>query len=167
MHTYNINLVGASGVGKTTFMIRHTMGDFTRRPDPSKEFQLRWNSNVGIIQFNVYESIEPIAGMDGYLIMFDLTDWSSYGRVFDIIEELPELGMPIVFCGNKRDRTDRKVRPTAVNVNHDVANSKYYEISAKSNYCYEKPFVELCQRLVPGFTNLIEFPSVAPPTVNP
>lgn len=45
--------------------------------------------------------------------------------------------------------------------------SQYYDISAKSNYNFEKPFLWLAKKLV-GDPNLeiIEMPALEPPSVN-
>ncbi|KAK2411568.1 GTP-binding nuclear protein Ran-3 [Trifolium repens] len=50
---------------------------------------------------------------------------------------------------------------------HRKKNLQYYEISAKSNYNFEKPFLYLAKKLV-GDTNLffVEMPALAPPEVD-
>ena len=51
-------------------------------------------------------------------------------------------GIPIVLCGNKVEIKDRKVKAKQINF-HRKKNLTYYEISAKVNYNFEKPFVWL------------------------
>jgi len=74
-------------------------------------------------------------------------------------------GIPIVLCGNKVDIKDRKVKPKQITF-HRKKNLQYYDISAKSNYNFEKPFLWLARKLV-GDPNLIfvEAPALKPPEV--
>ena len=55
--------------------------------------------------------------------------------------------MPIVLCGNKVDVKERKVKAKAITF-HRKKNLQYYDISAKSNYNFEKPFLWLARKLV-------------------
>ena len=48
--------------------------------------------------------------------------------------------------GNKVDVKDRKVKAKQITF-HRKKNLQYYDISAKSNYQFEKPFVWLLRRL--------------------
>ena len=54
--------------------------------------------------------------------------------------------IPIVICGNKVDCKDRKVKPKDITF-HRKKNLQYYDISAKSNYNFEKPFLYICRKL--------------------
>lgn len=54
-------------------------------------------------------------------------------------------GIPVVICGNKVDVVDRKVLPKSITF-HRSKNVQYYDISAKSNYNFEKPFLYLGRR---------------------
>ena len=48
------------------------------------------------------------------------------------------------FPGNKVDIKDRKVKAKSI-VFHRKKNLQYYDISAKSNYNFEKPFLWLAR----------------------
>ena len=54
---------------------------------------------------------------------------------------------PIVLCGNKVDVKERKVKAKTITF-HRKKNLQYYDISAKSNYNFEKPFLWLARKLV-------------------
>jgi GTP-binding nuclear protein Ran len=54
--------------------------------------------------------------------------------------------------GNKADVKDRKVKASQITF-HRKRNLQYYDISAKSNYQFEKPFIYLLRQLV-GDVNL-------------
>jgi GTP-binding nuclear protein Ran len=51
-----------------------------------------------------------------------------------------------VLVGNKVDVKDRKVKAKQITF-HRKKNLQYYDISAKSNYQFEKPFVWLLRRM--------------------
>lgn len=54
--------------------------------------------------------------------------------------------IPVVLCGNKVDVKNRQVKAKAVTY-HRKKNLQYYEISAKSNYNFEKPFLYLARKI--------------------
>lgn len=60
---------------------------------------------------------------------------------------------------------ERKVKPKSITF-HRKKNLQYYDISAKSNYNFEKPFVWLARKLT-GNPNLelVAAPALAPPEV--
>lgn len=65
-----------------------------------------------------------------------------------------------MLCGNKVDVKNRQVKPKQVTF-HRKKNLQYYEISAKSNYNYEKPFLYLARKLtgyvgLPGFIACVD-----------
>lgn len=101
------------------------------------------------------------------IIMFDVTSRMTYKNVpnwFRDIEHVCEK-IPIVICGNKVDIKDRKMRARNINF-HRKKNLQYYDISARSNYNFEKPFLYLARKLVKD-NNLtfVEMPALAPPEV--
>merc|ERR1711894_467165 len=73
--------------------------------------------------------------------------------------------MGIVLTGNKVDIKDRKVKAKSI-VFHRKKNLQYYDISAKSNYNFEKPFLWLARKLI-GDPNLefVAMPALLPPEV--
>lgn len=71
--------------------------------------------------------------------------------------------IPIVLCGNKVDVKERKVKAKTITF-HRKKNLQYYDISAKSNYNFEKPFLWLARKLVgnPQLVRPPNFPSSPP-----
>lgn len=65
--------------------------------------------------------------------------------------------VPIVLTGNKVDVKERKVKAKAITF-HRKKNLQYYDISAKSNYNFEKPFLWLARKLTgnPGLEFVAE-----------
>lgn len=111
---------------------------------------------------------------DGYyihgqcaIIMFDVTSRLTYKNVPTWHRDLCRVceNIPIVLCGNKVDVKNRQVKPKQVTF-HRKKNLQYHEISAKSNYNYEKPFLYLARKLV-GDPQLhfVEQVALAPPEV--
>lgn len=138
---------------------------------------LKFFTNRGKIQFNVWDTAgqEKFGGLrDGYyiegkcaIIMFDVTSRVTYKNVPNWHRDLVRVceNIPIVLCGNKVDIKDRKVKAKTITF-HRKKNLQYYDISAKSNYNFEKPFLWLARKLF-GDPNL-EFaamPALAPPDI--
>lgn len=72
--------------------------------------------------------------------------------------------IPIVICGNKVDVRDRKVKAKQITF-HRKKNLQYYDISVRSGYNYEKPFVYLLKKLAKDdHLELVEQPAVEPHT---
>jgi len=73
--------------------------------------------------------------------------------------------IPIVLTGNKVDVKERKVKAKSITF-HRKKNLQYYDISAKSNYNFEKPFLWLARKLVGNQTlDFVAAPALAPPEV--
>jgi hypothetical protein len=125
--------------------------------------------NFGQIQFDVWDTAgqEKFGGLrDGYyingqcgIIMFDVTSRITYKNVPNWHRKLEAMrqadmmltcylgdlvrvceNIPIVLCGNKVDVKERKVKAKTITF-HRKKNLQYYDISAKSNYNFEKPFL--------------------------
>jgi len=99
--------------------------------------------------------------------MFDVCSRITYQNVPKWYKDLTRVceNIPIVLVGNKVDVKDRKVKAKQITF-HRKKNLQYYDISAKSNYQFEKPFVWLLRRLTgePSL-NLVEAPVLAPQDV--
>ncbi|EFA82784.1 GTP-binding nuclear protein Ran [Heterostelium album PN500] len=174
-------LVGDGGVGKTTFVKRHLTGEFETRYIPTlgvNVVTLPFFTNYGKIVYNIWDTAgqEKFGGLrDGYyiqgqcaIIMFDVTSRVSYKNVPNWHGDLVRVceGIPIALCGNKVDVKDRKVKPGQITF-HRKHNLSYYDVSAKSNYNFEKPFVWLISKLLGGgkTVTLVEPPNLAPAEV--
>jgi GTP-binding nuclear protein Ran len=99
--------------------------------------------------------------------MFDVTSRTTYQHVPNWHRDLVRVceDIPMVLVGNKVDIKDRKVKAKQVTF-HRKRNLPYYDISAKSNYNYEKPFLFIARKLV-GRDDLafVEAPALPPPDV--
>lgn len=178
--TFKLVLVGDGGTGKTTFVKRHLSGEFEKKYIATigvEVHPLTFHTNCGPIVFNVWDTAgqEKFGGLrDGYyiqgqcgIIMFDVTSRITYKNVPNWHRDLTRVceNIPIVLCGNKVDVKERKVKAKQITF-HRKKNLQYYEISAKCNYNFEKPFIWLARKLT-GNPNLelVAAPALAPPEV--
>ncbi|CAJ0598407.1 unnamed protein product [Cylicocyclus nassatus] len=178
--TFKLVLVGDGGTGKTTFVKRHLTGEFEKKYVATLGVEVHpliFHTNRGQIRFNVWDTAgqEKFGGLrDGYyiqgqcaIIMFDVTARVTYKNVPNWHRDLVRVceNIPIVLCGNKVDVKDRKVKAKTITF-HRKKNLQYYDISAKSNYNFEKPFLWLARKLL-GDPNLefVAMPALAPPEV--
>lgn len=180
-------VVGEAGVGKSTFLGRHATGEWNLiyRPtlDPAgKMTSLRFYTNYGLIVVNCVEFggqltsngrqtlVETEGGFNGALAMFDVCSRVSYRAIPAYVASV-QADLPVAICGNKVDSRDRKVLAQNITYHRDLqlfrsGSMAYYEVSSKSNYQYERPFMFLI-RQVTGRKDLVfvEAPAVAPPVV--
>ena len=178
---YKLVLCGDGGTGKTTFVKRHLTGEFEKRYIATLGVEVHpmvFFTSRGKIRFQVWDTAgqEKLASLrDGYyigancaIIMFDVCSRVTYKNVPKWYKDLTRVceGIPIVLVGNKVDVADRKVKARQILFprKHGI---QYYDISAKSNYQFEKPFLWLLKKLS-GDPNLslVEAPALAASEVN-
>ncbi|CAD8121130.1 unnamed protein product [Paramecium sonneborni] len=177
---FKLVLVGDGAVGKTTFVKRHLTGEFQKQylaTQGVEVSQIVFYTTHGPIRLVIWDTAgqEQWGGLiEGYyigahcaIIMFDVTSRTSYKNVLKWHKDLNRIcdKIPIVLVGNKVESKDRKVKPRQITFHHKV-NIKYYDVSAKSNYQYEKPFLYLLRRLAnDGNLSLIQALAVLPPEI--
>ena len=165
---YKLLLVGDAGVGKTTFIKRHRTGDFEARYLATVGTDIKsltFSTNYGKIKFNIHDT----AGQEKFgpnrlnsyndsqcsILMFDCTSMMSYRNIpqwhNDVVQVCGQI--PMVLCGNKCDIANRRVNPEDISFHHEN-NMRYYDISARSNYNFEKPFLHLARTLT-GHQDLV------------
>ncbi|KAF6168003.1 hypothetical protein GIB67_020573 [Kingdonia uniflora] len=140
--SFKLVIVGDGGTGKTTFVKRHLTGEFEKKYERT-----------------IHEQCA--------IIMFDVTARLTYKNVPVWHRDLCRVceNIPIVLCGNKVDVKNRQVKANQVTF-HRKKNLQYYEISAKSNYNFEKPFLYLARKIAGDQTiHFVESPALAPPEV--
>eukprot|EP01103_Thecamoeba_quadrilineata_P007355 TRINITY_DN17244_c0_g1_i1.p1 TRINITY_DN17244_c0_g1~~TRINITY_DN17244_c0_g1_i1.p1 ORF type:complete len:215 (-),score=41.82 TRINITY_DN17244_c0_g1_i1:170-814(-) len=177
---FKLVLVGDGSTGKTTFVKRHLNGEFEKKYVPTLGVEvhpLSFQTNLGKIIFNVWDTAgqEKFGGLrDGYyiqgqcaIIMFDVTSRATYKNVPNWHRDLARIceNIPIVLVGNKVDVKDRKVKVKDITF-HRKKNLQYFDVSAKSNYNFEKPFLWLAKKLL-NHTELVfvEAPALMPSEV--
>ncbi|XP_065313335.1 GTP-binding nuclear protein Ran isoform X2 [Gordionus sp. m RMFG-2023] len=145
MPTFKLVLVGDGGTGKTTFVKRHLTGEFEKRYVATLGVEVHplvFHTTRGPIRFNVWDTAgqEKFGGLrDGYYIQGNCAI-----VLFDVTSRITYKNVP--------------------NWHRDLV--RYYDISAKSNYNFEKPFLYLARKLLQD-PNLefVAMPALAPPEV--
>ncbi|XP_033150290.1 GTP-binding nuclear protein Ran-like [Drosophila busckii] len=180
MPTFKCVLLGDGATGKSTFIKKHLTGEFQKNyvaTSGVKPYALVFNTTRGPIRFNVWDTagqekfarFQDVNYMVGQcaMIMFDVTSRITYKNVPNWHKGLLRVcdKIPIVLCGNKVDVKNRKIKPKHI-VYHRQENLQYFEISAKSNLNYEKPFLWLASKLI-GDPNLalVEMAALLPPEI--
>ena len=175
-------LVGDGGVGKTTFVKRHLTGEFEKKYIATigvEVHPMEFTTSKGKIKFNVWDTAgqEKLAGLkDGYyidahcaIIMFDVTSRITYKNVPKWHRDITRIcgeNIPIVLVGNKVDEKNRKVKAKQI-LYARKHGLQYFDISAKSNYQFEKPFVWLLKKLTGDSTlSLVEELALMPSEVH-
>ena len=170
---FKVVFIGDGSVGKTTFIKRHLTGEFQKPYIPTQGaevYPLDFTTNHGKVRLHLWDT----AGQEKFgalrscyyvdskaaVIMFDLTQGTTYKNVPQWHKDLTRIceNIPICLVGNKADVKDRKVKARNINF-HRKHNLQYYDVSAKSNYQYEKPFLWLLRQLS-GDPNLVLVESV-------
>merc|ERR1719330_1297752 len=158
---FKLVLCGDSGVGKTTLVKRHLTGEFEKKHTPTLGVEvhpLTFTTNCGPLTFNVWDTAghEKFSSLcDSYyiqgqcaVIMFEVTSRITYNNVpnwhRDIVRVCEDI--PIVLVGNKVDVKDRQVKAKNIQF-HRKRYLPYYDLSVRSNYNVEKPFLWLARRL--------------------
>ncbi len=181
-YEFKIVLVGDGGVGKSVFIKRWLTGDFEKKYVATlgvEVHSLDFHTTHGVVIFNIWDTAgqEKFGGLrdgyyilsDGAIVMFDVTNQVSYKNAEKWYNDVTNVegceDIPIILCGNKVDIGDREVKPKHIKL-HGEKNIPYYDISAKSNYNFEKPFLDLARKLT-GHEDLqfTEHPAIEPPEV--
>lgn len=156
MKNFNIIIVGDAGVGKTTFINRWNTYKYIKKYIATEGVKI-YKSMYNEIKFNIidtagqekYSKIPYNRTVDAAIIMFDVQSNISYKNIpfwYDKINN--EYGnIPIVICGNKVDILNRKVESGMINY-HWKYKTKYFDVSSKSTYNYDKPFMTLINQLM-------------------
>ena len=177
MKEFKLVLVGDGGVGKTTFVKRHITGEFEKKYMATigvHVHPLEFHTSKGLIKFNVWDTAgqEKFGGLrDAYyyggdcgIIMFDTTSRITYKNVPNWYRDLTRVcvDVPMVLVGNKVDIIERKVKHKTMSFKKD--NLQYFDISAKSNENFEKPFLYIARKLMDDDTLVFtEAPALQPP----
>lgn len=169
IHRFKVLLVGDVGVGKSTFLQRFQTGQFTSTPTVGVdvvplEFRCRGRKgqqNIILTLWDVggaYPEKAYFQGANAVIAFFDLTRVSTYTHLPRILEEHSSL--PRVICGNKFDVRERTIEPASVIHLSRRYQCSYYDISAKSMYNLEKPFLAILRQLTQD--NTLTFDEIIP-----
>jgi len=154
---YKIVLLGDGGCGKTTFIKRFINGEFEKRYLATLGVEVTsipFETTKGPVTLSVWDTAgqEKFGGLrDGYytgahlaIIFFDVTSkitFKNLGQwILDFRNKCPTA--PIIIVGNKVDIKERKVKVQMGNaLAHKYERCFYFDLSTKSCYNYDKPFL--------------------------
>jgi len=177
-----IVIMGAGGVGKTTFVDRLTTGEFTTKYNPTLGVSVTsvptnnflFNNPDTKYVIDVWDTAgqEEYSGLksdyyhhaDGAIVMYDVHSKLSYQTCIRYIQSFRQIcpNAPIVLCGNKIDIKPSKgtkiVKPTA-----ECVVNAYYDLSCKSYYNLDKPleYFIISRNKVNEVCNFVPFPDNA------
>jgi len=167
---FDILLIGDTRVGKSAFVQRHKTGEFEKRHIPFEGCVTRsldFYTNRGLVTLCVTEcdikTEIPNVDFHGVIMMFDVTNRQSYKNIVSLCEA-QRVSLNVVLCGNKCDCKDREVKAKNMTF-HRKHKIPYVEISARSNFRFERPFLEILKPLVGSDVVFTDAPALEPPTV--
>lgn len=174
MQTFHCLILGNPGVGKSTFLQRYATGAYHREYVPTlvpTMVSLRFTTSQGDVMWHIYEHADPAQlphPIDAALILASVCDPYSCSDVANyhswVLEKLGPI--PVVVCGNKVDAiSSRQVSPylCAQFARRVLPTTAYYELSARSSYNFEKPFLNLLRALLGPDLHFCERPPAAMP----
>jgi GTP-binding nuclear protein Ran len=159
---FKVLLLGDGGVGKTTFLNRLVTGEFIPHYIATMGVSvapLPIQTTKGQIILNIWDTAgqEKFSqhratyynDADAAIVFFDTTSKLSYRNAANWCQEIlaarPDI--LLVLCGNKVDVRGRVVMPQDIQL-HRQLGCQYYDLSAKSNYNYDKPFLYIVRQLL-------------------
>jgi GTP-binding nuclear protein Ran len=184
--TFKVMLVGNSAVGKTAWSARQRTGEFSKQHTPSSDIlasSYPLPTTTGQITVDLWDTDstssakeESYNGAHGVIVMFNLTDASSFASVPGYIEMIRRATVrpdgsqiPIVVAGSHCDEKDENWKVSNAQLHEMVAKYAvtYYHVSAKSNFNFEKPILSLLRRMTGDEKlNLVEAEALLPPEVS-
>ncbi|EAL71558.1 hypothetical protein ACTFIW_011232 [Dictyostelium discoideum] len=149
---YKIILVGESGVGKSSILVRFTDNTFSQHfaPTLGVDFNVKTirNKETGqTVKLQLWdtagqERFKSITqtfyrGSHGVIVVYDVTDPKSFERCKNWVEDINQYtqdGMIIILVGNKSDMVaQRKVTFEQGQEMAEQLKTKFLEVSAKEN----------------------------------
>ena len=159
---FKVVLIGDAGVGKSVFVNRHKTGEFEKRyieTTGAVVTTLKFQTTSGIITFDIWDCAgqekfngrdsEYYRNADAAIVMFDVMSKCTYNSVPEHYRKfkVANPSAPVVLCGNKVDANDRRVLPSDIDF-HCKEGICYFDISSKSKYNTEIPFLTLAGKLL-------------------
>ena len=155
--TYNIQLVGATGVGKTSFIERLLTNTFNPVYRPGHlQATVVVPMSIGRTAFNISECVYTIsqpnlagvvaaewANTDVFFVMFSLTIRLSFIECDRWIQTIRQLrrGVPIVLIGLKSDASNQVVLTPQIDRLRLLYNIPYVSISSRTSTNLHAPFL--------------------------
>jgi GTP-binding nuclear protein Ran len=149
--TYKVLLVGDSNVGKSSYINRCLTGDFNNDNSiiDKEENNIIINTNKGKYCLNISE-ITEYNNNDAIIFMFDTMNIETLKNIEKKIQHINNNKIPSILVGNKIDiinqKDKKKIYKQIIKITNKY-NMLYYNISAKTNYNFEKPYLNILRLL--------------------
>ena len=178
--TINIVVLGAAGTGKSVFAHRHKTGEFEKKYVPTSGVsvvELPFYTNQGVVNVRYHDTAGQekyaaarVSGpIDAAFVFFSLDSQISLREAKYYYQQVKDLGMPVVLLGGKCDvkepRVNREMIRAWLSELKRGGEVVYYDVSGKSNYNFEKPFLAVLRALMGVDVKMVEAPAVWPPIV--
>jgi len=166
---FNVFIIGPSNVGKTTFIQKHATGNFTSTYIPttttqttSISFHVSGDGINGLVNLTTHDhaSEESWGEADAAIFMFDLDKFHTLHTITQIYQNFQSANplTPIFVVGNKYDLLGENL------LEEGDSNGIFTSlISSKTNYNYEKPFLQLIRQLLDN--DSLEFEDMPSPAI--
>ena len=187
-HQFKVMIVGLAGSGKTTYLKRLRTGDFDPRYIPTQGcsvLPISFETTEGKVTFNCWDIAgqEHLKGLgSGYYLKADaiiffgdctVETGTNLQATLNCQTEAKGAGLdltkiPHVYVLSKSDVPVRRVnlarhRELTLEFKNNAA---HFQISAKSNYNFQKPFLYLAQQLlVDRALQFLPEPPIVPPSI--
>jgi len=156
---YNILVIGDKGVGKNSYINRHIGHSFGNNLSNNKTNKLlNFNASNGYdkktnkivnLKIDIYDDLSFINNgvvYNGVIIMFDRSGDETY-NITKWINNTKDIPYRCV-CGNKVDKRSDQFNDIE-KINNILSNKiEYIDLSAKSCYNFEKPFLYLLRNIM-------------------
>jgi small GTP-binding protein len=167
--THKVVMLGNSGVGKTSIVVRFREKIFKRMTTPTVgagTIQETVRTQKGPVRLNIWdtageERYKSFAGLysqaaSAGIVCFDVTDSTSFDEVGDwirLFQENAEKDAIIVIVGNKNDLIEeRQVTEGTAKTWAEAHSLVYFDVSAKTGENVDLLFAEVASRVGPKLT---------------
>lgn len=130
--------------------MRQLTGDYAmiNNQNPDSHDKISFHSNKGNIVFNIIDGLDEKTPLDGIMIIFDKTNYQSFASSLSMVNNLCSKypNIPVTLLGNKVDCRSGAIEYMQLSMgfsplSHMYNNLRYYDISAKTSYQCDKPFL--------------------------